>query len=67
MVGVAVLARAGMAVVVTCRTSAARSRGSDVGAVSVSSEARNFTIAFRARSGNGPDRVCAHSSSMRAS
>ena len=32
-----------------------------------SSEARNFAIAFRARSGNGPDRVSAQFCSMRAS
>lgn len=74
VVGAAVLAGVGsevvVAVAVTCRISAAGSAGCDGGTVSVScssSEARNFTIAFRARSGNGPDRVCAQFSSMRAS
>jgi len=74
VVGVAVLAGAGsevvVAVAVTCRISAAGSAGWDRGIVSVScssSEAHNFTIAFRAHSGNSPDRVCAQFSSMRAS
>ena len=51
-VGVAVLAGAGIVVVVvTCRTPTAGSAGCDGGIVSVSrssSEARNFAIAFRA-------------------
>ena len=71
VVGAAVLAGAGSEVVaVTCRISAAGSAGWDRGIVSVScssSEAHNFTIAFRAHSGNSPDRVCAQFSSMRAS
>jgi hypothetical protein len=72
VVGVAALAGAGMVVVVvvTCRTSTARSAGCDGGIVSVSRssrEARNFAIAFHARSGNGPDRVFAQFCSMRAS
>ena len=71
VVGAAVLAGAGMivVVVVTCRTSTAGA-GCDGGTVSVScssSEARNLAIAFRARSGNGPDRVCAQFCSIRAS
>jgi hypothetical protein len=70
--GVAVSAGAGMivVVVVTCCTSTAGSAGCDRGIVSVSrssSEARNFAIAFRARSGNGPERVCAQFCSIRAS
>ena len=69
--GVAVLTGAEMVVVVvvTCCTSTAGS-GCDGGIVSVScssSEARNFAIAFRARSGNGLDQVCAQFCSMRAS
>ena len=59
-----------VAVAVTCRISAAGSAGCDGGIVSgtcSSSEARNLAIAFRARSGNGPDRVCAQFCSMRAS
>ena len=38
-----------------------------VGVGTSSSEARNFASAIRARSGNGPDRVLAQCSSMRAS
>ena len=68
---VAVLAGVGSEVVVeTWRTSTAGSVGCDGGIVSVccsSSEARNLAIVFRARSGNGPDRVCAQFCSMRAS
>ena len=41
--------------------------GALVGAGTSSSEARNFASAFRTRSGNGPDRVSAQFSSMRAS
>jgi hypothetical protein len=72
VVGVAVLAGAGSEVVVveTWRTSTAGSVGCDGGTVSVSSsssKARNFAIAFRARSGNGPDRVFAQFRSMQAS
>jgi hypothetical protein len=74
--GVAVLTGAEMVVVVvlavfvTCCMSTAGSAGCDGGIVSVSrssSEARNFAIAFRTRLGNGPDRVCAQFSSIRAS
>jgi hypothetical protein len=71
VVVVAVLAGVGSEVVVeTWRTSTAGSAGCDGDIVSVSSsssEARNFAIAFRARSGNGPDRVFAQFCSMRAS
>jgi hypothetical protein len=57
-------------VVVTCRMSTAGSAGCNGGIVSVScssSEARNFAIAFRTPSGNGPDQVSAQFCSMRAS
>jgi hypothetical protein len=63
-------AAAGIDGVVMWRTSTAGSAGCDGGIVSVSRssrEARNFAIAFRARSGNGPDRVFAQFCSMRAS
>jgi len=70
-VGVAVLAGVGSEVVVeTWRMFTARSVDCDGGIVSVycsSSEARNFAMAFRTRSGNGPDRFCAQCSSMRVS
>ena len=69
--GVAALVGVGSEVVVeTWRTSTAGSAGCDGCIVSVSrssSEARNFAMAFRARSGNGPDRVLAQCNSMRAS
>ena len=66
------LVGAGMTVVavVTCRMSTTGSVGCDRGIVSIcssSSEARNLVIAFRACSGNGPDRVCAQFCSMQAS
>jgi hypothetical protein len=72
VVGVAVLAGAGSEVVVveTWHTSITGSAGCDGAVISMSrssSEARNFAIAFRARSGNGPDRVLAQFCSIRAS
>ena len=69
-VAVLVGAEVVVVVVVMCHTSTARSAGCDGGVISVcrsSSEARNFAIAFRACSGNRPDRVLAQFSSMRVS
>ena len=69
VVVVAVLVGAGV-VVVTRLKSAVGSAGYNGGVTPVScssSEARNFAIAVRARSGNGLDRVLAQCNSMRAS
>ena len=71
VVVVAVLAGVSSEVVVEMwQTSTARSVGCDGGIVSIccsSSEARNFAMAFRARSGNGPDQVFTQFSSIRVS
>jgi hypothetical protein len=70
VVGEVVVVVVVVAVAVTCHISATGSAGCDGGIVSgscSSSEARNLAIAFRARSGNGPDRVCTQFCSMCAS